>query len=100
MITVQSTRTFDKWLRRLKDFEAVNRINARISRLMDGYPGDEKAVGHGVRELRIHIGPGYRLYYVKRCDRLILLLCGGDKSSQDSDIRTAIELAKGELQNG
>ena len=100
MITVQCTRTFDKWLRRLKDFEAVNRINARISRLMYGYPGDEKAVGHGVRELRIHIGPGYRLYYVKRCDRLILLLCGGDKSSQDSDIRTAIELAKGELQNG
>jgi len=100
VIIVQSTRTFDKWLRRLKDFEAVNRINARISRLMYGYPGDEKAVGHGVRELRIHIGPGYRLYYVKRGDRLILLLCGGDKSSQDSDIRTAIELAKGELQDG
>jgi len=100
VITVQSTRTFDKWILRLKDFEARNRINARISRLMYGYAGDEKLVGQGVRELRIHFGPGYRLYYVKRGDRLILLLCGGDKSSQDSDIRTAIELAKGEFQDG
>jgi putative addiction module killer protein len=100
VITVQSTRTFDKWLSRLKDFEAANRINARISRLGYGLVGDEKAVGHGVRELRIHYGPGYRLYYVRRGDRLILLLCGGDKSSQASDICNAIELAKGEFQDG
>jgi putative addiction module killer protein len=100
VITVQSTRTFDKWLLRLKDFETKQRINARISRLMHGYPGDEKALGHGVRELRIHVGPGYRLYYVKRGDRLIVLLCGGNKSSQESDIRTAMALAKGEFQDG
>jgi putative addiction module killer protein len=100
VITVQATRTFEKWLRRLKDLEAANRINARIARLSYGLIGDDKAVGGGVRELRIHHGPGYRLYYVRRAETLILLLCGGDKSSQDSDIRTAIQLAKGEFQDG
>lgn len=101
MLTVYTTRTFDRWLSRLKDVQAIRSINARIDRISyTGQFGDEKAVGQGVRELRIHIGPGYRLYFIQKGLEVIILLCGGDKSTQQADIRVAIDLAQGEFEHG
>lgn len=100
MLTVQTTQTFDDWLSRLRDRRAVAVINARITRMTYGLLGDEKTVGHGVRELRIHVGPGYRLYYVMRKQQVVILLCGGDKSTQQADIRLAIQIAHGEFDDG
>jgi putative addiction module killer protein len=77
----------------LRDRAARGRIIARVSRLQTGNPGDWRSVGSGVMELRISYGPGYRVYYVKRGDTLIVLLCGGDKSTQSKDIDTAKTLA-------
>ncbi|WP_104720673.1 type II toxin-antitoxin system RelE/ParE family toxin [Pseudomonas syringae group genomosp. 3] len=79
--------------RRLKDQKAKAAIAARIFRVANGLMGDVSPVGQGVSELRIHVGPGYRVYYQQRGDELILLLCGGDKSSQSRDIETAKKLA-------
>jgi putative addiction module killer protein len=78
----------------LKDKRAAARILMRIDRLADGNPGDVKPVGSGVSELRVGIGPGYRVYYQQRGDVLIVLLCGGDKSTQQRDIEKAHEIAK------
>ncbi len=78
----------------LKDHRARARIAARIDRVIEGNSGDVKAVGDGVSELRIAYGPGYRVYFTRRGSRLVILLCGGDKSSQRRDIRTAKALAK------
>lgn len=97
MVEILKTDTFDRWFRRLKDARAKARIDERIERLAGGNPGDVKPVGSGVSEMRIDYGPGYRLYYVHRGKTLIVLLCGGEKASQQRDIRKALKLV-GELQ--
>jgi putative addiction module killer protein len=84
--------TFDAWLSGLRDRQAKVRVAARIDRLAQGNPGDMKGVGSGVTELRIDYGPGYRVYYKQYGTVVILLLCGGDKESQDTDIKRAIEI--------
>lgn len=94
MIEVRQTETFSRWLLKLRDLRARARIQARIDRLELGNPGDVKPVGEGVSEMRIDYGPGYRVYFVQRGSELIILLAGGDKGSQDRDIRSAIALAK------
>jgi putative addiction module killer protein len=94
MIQIEVTGVFDKWLKGLRDLQAKERIFARIRRLSQGNPGDVKPVGKGVSEMRINYGPGYRLYFVQRGDTLIILLCGGDKSSQSQDIGKAIAMAQ------
>jgi putative addiction module killer protein len=94
MNVVHKTDHFIKWLRSLRDVRAVARIQIRIDRLALGNAGDVKSVGSGVSELRIDYGPGYRVYFCKRRETYILLLCGGDKRTQDSDIETAKKMAK------
>jgi putative addiction module killer protein len=94
MIEVRRTLEFLKWMGGLRDGRTQKAIAARIDRLARGNPGDVKPVGHGVSELRIRFGPGYRVYYVQRGDVLIVLLCGGDKSSQDVDIAKALAMAR------
>lgn len=81
-------------LRGLRDLQGRARIQRRMKRLQDGYLGDHKHVGEGVFELRIHSGPGYRVYFTRQGSRWILLLAGGDKDSQERDIRRALEMAK------
>ena len=93
MVEVVRSGTFDRWLSKLKDRRAAARVLVRINRLAAGNPGDVRPVGHGVSELRIAYGPGYRIYYLQDGDRVILLLTGGDKSSQDADIRQAHQIA-------
>lgn len=93
MIEVRETEVFTKWLRGLRDREARRAITARVQRLALGNPGDVRPVGHGVSELRIDCGPGYRVYYIRRGNILIVLLCGGDKSSQSADIEKAQAIA-------
>ena len=88
------SETFDRWLRKLKDRRAAARVLVRIDRLAAGNPGDVKPVGAGISELRINYGPGYRVYYLQGGDTLIVLLCGGDKSTQDDDIKNAQRIAK------
>ena len=94
VIEIVKSGRFDRWLRALKDSRARARIEARILRLSMGNPGDVKPVGGGVSELRIDHGPGYRVYFLQRGQMLIVLLCGGDKSSQSEDIRDALKIAK------
>jgi putative addiction module killer protein len=86
------TDVFDDWLRNLRDINGRARIDMRIKRLVSGNPGDVRPVGKGVSELRIDTGPGYRVYYVTSGDELILLLAGGDKSTQARDIDMALAL--------
>ncbi|RMO51679.1 hypothetical protein ALQ40_200138 [Pseudomonas syringae] len=93
MTTIKQTSTYMAWERRLKDQKAKAAIAARIFRVANGLMGDVSPVGQGVSELRIHVGPGYRVYFQQRGHELILLLCGGDKSSQSRDIETAKRLA-------
>jgi putative addiction module killer protein len=90
---IRQTETFSQWLRGLADRRARAKIAARIDRLAHGNPGDAAPVGEGVSELRIHFGPGYRVYFVARGRAVVILLCGGDKSSQAKDIKTAKQLA-------
>ena len=94
MIQIQQTETYAKWFAGLRDRVARARIDIRIRRLSLGNAGDTKPVGEGVSELRIDHGPGYRLYFIRRGEVVIVLLAGGDKSTQDKDIRTAKALAK------
>jgi len=94
VIEIRQTATYAQWFDGLRDRKARVRIDARIRRLSLGNPGDVKPVGEGVSELRINYGPGYRVYLVQRGQTLVILLAGGDKSTQDSDIRTALELAR------
>ncbi|MEA3390057.1 MAG: type II toxin-antitoxin system RelE/ParE family toxin [Pseudomonadota bacterium] len=89
----QQTPTFAKWFDGLKDSKAKAKIAARIARVQIGLMGDVKSVGDGVSELRINFGPGYRVYFTKRGQQLIILLVGGDKGSQQRDISKAKELA-------
>jgi putative addiction module killer protein len=93
MIEVRKTVAFSGWMSKLRDHQARARIAARIDRLAFGNPGDVEPVGEGVSELRIHSGPGYRVYFVQRGKTLIVLLCGGDKTTQTQDIKTAKRLA-------
>jgi len=94
MPEIRKTDTFAKWLDGVSDIKARARVLARIDRLTDGNAGDAKPVGEGVMEMRIDCGPGYRVYFTKRGRELIILLAGGDKSSQPRDIKTALHLAK------
>jgi len=93
MHEVRKTPEFQKWLDGLKDAQAYARIETRIFRLGLGLPGDVKSVGKGISELRIDYGPGYRVYFTKQGKLLIFILAGGDKSTQEKDIQTAIKLA-------
>ena len=93
MVEVFTTDDFDRWLRKLKDRQGRLRILSRIDRLAHGNAGDVKALGQGVWELRLTYGPGYRVYYAYRGNRVVLLLCGGDKSTQSNDIAKAHQLA-------
>lgn len=95
VIEVRQTETYARWHEGLRDRKARARIDIRIRRLSLGNPGDVKPVGEGVSELRIDYGPGYRVYFVKRGQALVILLAGGDKRTQDRDIKTAITLARG-----
>ena len=94
MIEIRQTEAFENWFKRLRDRKAKARVQARIDRMAIGNFGDVTPVGEGVSELRIHYGPGYRVYFVQCGQVVVILLSGGDKSSQDSDIRKAKELAK------
>ena len=93
MFTVIRSATFDRWLGGLRDRQAVSRIVARLLAAEDGHFGDVRSVGGGVSEMRIHHGPGYRVYFMTRGDELIILLCGGDKDSQRRDIERARRMA-------
>ena len=94
MIEIRKTNLFAQWLDNLSDIRARARIQARIERLAAGNPGDVEPVGEGVSELRINYGPGYRVYFKRRGQELIILLAGGDKSTQPKDIKTALRLAR------
>ena len=95
MTEIRKTDVFANWIDGLRDLRARARIQARIERLAMGNPGDVRPVGEGVSELRLDYGPGYRVYYKKRGHRLIILLAGGDKSTQARDIKAALRLARG-----
>ncbi|MCY4372263.1 MAG: type II toxin-antitoxin system RelE/ParE family toxin [Spirochaetaceae bacterium] len=90
---VLKSNTFLRWLKGLRDKRARARIAVRIDRVEEGNFGDHRAVGGGVSELRIHVGKGYRVYYTIRGNVLVILLCGGDKSSQQEEIRRARHMA-------
>lgn len=94
MIELKQTETFRKWRARLKDHRVRGLIASRLDRLAFGNAGDVRPVGQGISELRIDYGPGYRVYYKRRGDAIILLLCGGDKRTQANDIETAKRLAE------
>ncbi len=97
VIEVRQTHAYEQWFESLRDRQAKARIDIRVRRLSLGNPGDARPVGEGVSELRIDYGPGYRVYFVQRAEVLIVLLAGGDKRTQDQDIRLAKQLAR-ELQ--
>jgi len=94
MKPIYTTEVFDAWFESLKDKQTSRRIQARIDRAEEGNFGDHKAVGEGVFEMRIHHGPGFRVYFTQRGLEIVILLAGGDKSSQFKDIETAHELAR------
>ena len=94
MVEVCRTKVFDRWLRKLRDRRAKTRIQIRIDRLELGLVGDARPIGEGISELRIDYGPGYRVYFVRRGEAVVVLLCGGDKGSQDRDIAAAFRLAR------
>ena len=94
MLEVQTTELFERWFASLRDVRARARIDIRIRRLREGNPGDVRPVGGGVSELRPTYGPGYRVYYISRGEELVILLAGGDKSSQSRDIEVARGLAE------
>lgn len=93
VIEVQTTQDFSDWLRTLRDRKAAAIILARIGRVRAGLLGDVKAVGEGVNELRVDYGPGYRVYFARKGKQLVILICGGDKSTQEKDIKRAKEMA-------
>ena len=92
---VQMTEVYRDWINSLKDRAGRARVQVRVDRLVHGNPGQHRVLTDGVCELKVDFGPGYRVYYTERASVLIVLLAGGDKSSQQQDIKTAISLAKG-----
>lgn len=94
MYSIYTTEVFDKWFSKLKDQQAKKRIQVRIDRVEDGNFGDSEPIGEGVSELRLFFGPGYRVYYCQQGQRVVILLAGGDKSTQSKDITIALQLAK------
>ena len=94
MIEIRKTDVFARWLDGLRDLQARARVQARIERLTAGNPGDVAPIGEGVSELRIDYGPGYRVYFTRRGNAVVILLAGGDKRTQSADIKTAVRLAK------
>ena len=94
MLEIRRTEVYLQWLDGLRDVRARARILVRVERLASGNPGDAKPVGKGVSELRINHGPGYRVYYKKQADTVIIMLAGGDKSTQANDIKIAMRLAE------
>jgi len=93
MYEIETTVGYDRWFAKLRDRQAKANIDMRIRRLRRGNPGDVRFVGNGVLEIKIDIGPGYRVYYMRKKEFLIMLLAGGDKRTQGRDIRRAVELA-------
>ena len=89
---VEKTDEYRDWIDHLRDLSGRARILMRVDRLIHGHPGDHRHLSEGVSELKVNVGPGYRVYYSKRGDRLLLLLAGGDKSSQSKDIAKALRL--------
>ena len=94
MIEIQQTDVYAEWFAGLRDRQAKARIDIRIRRLSLGNPGDVRPIGEGVSELRIKYGPGYRVYFVQRNSKLVIILAGGDKQTQKRDIQRALELAR------
>jgi putative addiction module killer protein len=94
VLQLRKTHVYAEWIDNLRDLQGRTRILVRVERLAAGNPGDVKPVGGGVSELRIHFGPGYRVYFTQRGQDIVILLAGGDKSSQPTDIQTALQLAK------
>jgi putative addiction module killer protein len=94
MVEVRQTAELSGWLHRLRDANAVARIVGRIRRMEMGNPGDTRGVGHGILEMRIDYGSGYRIYYVYRGAQIVILLCGGDKRTQPKDLKRAEKLAE------
>ena len=93
-LELRQTATFTAWFAALRDDQARKRIAARLVRLSAGLFGDAKSVGDGVSELRVDHGPGYRVYFTRRGQTIVLLLCGGDKGSQQRDIESAKAMAR------
>lgn len=93
-MVVEETEVYREWINSLKDRAGRARIQVRVDRLVHGNPGQHRDLSDGVSELKIDFGPGYRVYYTKRGNRLLILLAGGDKSTQQKDIQTAISLAR------
>jgi len=94
MFEIRQTKTFQRWASGLKDQQAARQIASRLVLLKHGHPGDAKPVGEGIHELRIHCGAGYRVYFQRQGQHIILLLCGGNKDSQRRDIKTAKQLCR------
>ena len=94
MSEVRQTSVFEAWMDGLRDIRAVARIEVRLRRLSLGHFGDVKSLGDGISEMRIDYGPGYRLYFTRRGDRIVVLLCGGIKKRQNDDIARAKQLVK------
>jgi putative addiction module killer protein len=94
MIAIRKTDTFAKWIDGLQDVRARARVLVRIERLAAGNSGDVRPVGEGVSEMRIDYGPGYRVYFKKMGQKVVILLAGGDKNSQSKDIKTALRLSR------
>jgi putative addiction module killer protein len=93
VLEIRKTETFAHWLDGLRDIRARARIQVRIERLATGNAGDVRPMGEGVSEMRIDYGPGYRVYFTKRGREMVVLLAGGDKRTQTTDIKTALRLA-------
>ena len=94
MLQIRKTNVYAEWIDNLRDLQRRARILVRVERLASGNPGDVKAISGGVSELRVHFGPGYRVYFSERGDDIVILLAGGDKRAQTRDIQTALQLAK------
>ena len=94
MLEIRKTESYAQWIDNLRDLQARARVQIRIERLVAGNPGDVRAVGEGVSELRIDYGPGYRVYFTKRGREVVILLAGGNKTTQSADIKIALRLAR------